>query len=70
MIEVILELKPECKIGDNKWKCTIDGQLRIVTYPIVKYILNDLKDIDKSFLLEEVNYFEIKYLKSMHNEIY
>ncbi len=55
VITVTLTLKPSQKIGDNKWKVTINGDEMITESRRVLYYVDGMFSALSSFKLDEIN---------------
>jgi hypothetical protein len=53
LIEITLTLRPSQKVSMNKWKCTIDGEERLVTSDRVQFHSNDFENISRRFNIKE-----------------
>ena len=60
-IIIELVLKHSQRKDFNKYKVTINGEERLVTYQICRFIVKNLIDIPNSFILDEVESFTITY---------
>ena len=48
-VEVRLRLLPKQRVADNKWKCTINGEERLVTCDDVVFHADSLDNVSRRF---------------------
>lgn len=62
-LRVKVKLKETCFVSDNKWKCTIDGEERILTDQYITWFKQNIKDVESalnSINMDEILFFTIE----------
>lgn len=52
-VTITIKLHPSQYVSHNKWKCTINGEERLVTHCVVQFSSFNFEDISSKFKLDE-----------------